>query len=187
MNTQHGASRLKAVRCLALLALPLFSGCSTLDSLKSFTTAYKEPQNPTTSRLRVITDQVVRLIPDTRCVNWDLPGAGMVNARSAAPLNDKTFNDKRLEIPGAEAGKNSAEVYVQSDKPLTVVYTGSARRYECFYSVYFVPEAGADYEATSALCTIAIHKIVKNAATGEVSREPVKNDQAKVCPSVSPI
>lgn len=187
MNTQHGASRLKAFRFLALLSLPLFSGCSTLDSLKSFTTAYQEPQNPTTSRLRVITDQVVRLIPDTRCVNWDLPGAGTVNSRSSAPLNDKTFNDKRLGIAGGEDAKNSAEVYVQPNTPLTVVYSGTARRYQCFYSVYFVPQAGADYEATSELCTIAIHKIVKNGTTGEVSREPVKSDQAKVCPSVSPL
>ncbi|MBK5411535.1 hypothetical protein JFU58_23750 [Pseudomonas sp. TH34] len=187
MNTQHGASRLKAFRFLALLSLPLFSGCSTLDSLKSFTTAYQEPQNPTTSRLRVITDQVVRLIPDTRCVNWDLPGAGAVNSRSSAPLNDQTHNDKRLGIAGGEGVKNSAEVYVQPDTPLTVVYSGTTRRYQCFYGVSFVPEAGADYEATSEMCTVAIYKVVKNGATGEVSHEQVKSDRAKVCPSVSPL
>jgi hypothetical protein len=187
MNTQHGASRLKAVKFLALLALPLFGGCSTMGALKSFTTAYHEPQNPTTSRLRVITDQVVRLVPGSTCINWDLPGAGSVNSRSLAPLNDKTFNDKRLGIPGGEGVKNSAEVYVQPNTPLTVVYSGADGRHQCLYSTYFVPEAGADYEAASEYCTIAIYKVVKNGATGEVSRGLIKSAPAKVCPSVSPL
>lgn len=178
---------MKAVKFLALLALPLFSGCSTMDALKSFTTAYHEPQNPTTSRLRVITDQMVRLVPGSTCINWDLPGTGMVNSRGTGPLNDQTHNDKRLGIAGGEGVKNSAEVYVQPDTPLTVVYSGADRRHQCLYSTYFVPEAGADYEATSELCTVAIYKIVKHGTTGEVSHEPVKSNQAKVCPSVSPL
>lgn len=173
---------LKAAKFLILLALPIFSGCSTLDNLKSFTTAYHEPQPPTTSRLRVTTDQLVRAVPNSTCINWDLPDVGMINSRSSAPLNDRTHNDKALGIPGGEGLKNSAEVYIRPDQPLTLVYSGASSRYQCVIGIHFVPEAGADYESTSEFCVIRVSKIVKNATTGQVTREPVTGDRAKVCP-----
>ena len=46
----------------------MLSGCSTMDNLKSFSAAYHEPPNSTSSRLRVITNQNVRLVPGSTCI-----------------------------------------------------------------------------------------------------------------------
>ncbi|MFK9007433.1 hypothetical protein [Pseudomonas pergaminensis] len=172
---------MKKASLLMLLSIPLFSGCSTVTGLKSYTTAYNEPQPATSSRLRVITDQTVRLVPDSQCIDWHLPGAGIVNSRSLAPLNDHTFNDRSLGIPGGDGVQNSSEIYIRPDTPITLVYAGATRKYQCVTGVHFVPEAGADYEAKSEPCGIWISKIVKNSTTGAVSREPVSSHTAKTC------
>ncbi|MFL1387360.1 hypothetical protein ACI77F_06755 [Pseudomonas tritici] len=166
---------------LMLLSIPLFSGCSTVTGLKSYTTAYNEPQPATSSRLRVITDQTVRLVPNSQCIDWHLPDSGIVNSRSLAPLNNHKFNDRNLGIPGGSGVQNSAEVYVSPNTPITLVYAGATRKYQCITGLYFVPEPGADYESRSEPCGIWISKIVKNGTTGAVSREPVTSYTAKAC------
>lgn len=154
-----------------------------MDALKSFTTAYTEPPNPTSSRLRVITNQTVRLVPGSTCIDWALPDVGMVNSRSFAVANDRTFNDRVLGMPGNNGIKNSSEVYIEPGKPITLVYAGTPAngRYQCFTSVYFLPEAGADYESNSGLCYITIEKITKRKDSAEISRETVGGREARIC------
>ncbi|QXI46683.1 MULTISPECIES: hypothetical protein [Pseudomonas] len=165
------------------ISVLMLSGCSTVANLKSFTTAYQEPSAATSSRLRVITDQTVRLVPDSTCVDWSVPGAGIVNSRSLAVANNRKFNDRMLGVPGGDRVKNSSEVYIKPGSPIVLVYAGvpSSRRYQCFTSLYFIPEAGADYEAVTGLCYIKIAKIVKDEGAGEIRRETVVNREAKIC------
>lgn len=161
----------------------MLSACSTMDGLKSFATAYHEPPNPTSSRLRVITNQTVRLVPDSTCIDWSLPGVGMVNSRALALANDRKFNDRVLGMPGGDGAKNSSEVYVYPDKPIILAYSGVSpnQRYQCFTAVYFIPEAGADYESNSEMCHISVEKIIKSEGSGEISREAVAHSEAKIC------
>ena len=174
---------MKYLKYLIFIPVFMLSGCSTMDNLKSFTTAYKEPPSPTSSRLRVITNQTVRLVPGSTCIDWALPGVGMVNSRSFAIANDRTFNDRMLGIPDGDGVKNSSEVYIEPGKPITLVYAGTPAngRYQCFTSVHFLPEVGADYESNSGLCYITIEKITKNKDSGEISRATVGGREAKVC------
>lgn len=161
------------------------SGCSTINNLKAFTSAYQEPESATTTRLRVVTDQVVRLVPDRSCVAWDAPGAGVVSSRNAGVANSKILNDQRIGMPGGEQVKDASEVYVRSNSPITVVYNGARSMYECAVYAYFVPEANSDYEVSAYLpyasCGIRIAKLVKGVGDGEVVREPVLAHQAKLC------
>ncbi|MBV4491604.1 hypothetical protein [Pseudomonas oryzicola] len=165
------------------ISILMLSGCSTMANLKSFTTAYHEPSATTSSRLRVITDQTVRLVPNSTCVDWSLPGAGIVNSRSLAVANSRKFNDRILGVPDGDQVENSSEVYIQPGSPIVLVYAGepSSRRYQCFTSLYFIPEAGADYEAITGLCYIKIAKIVKDEGAGEIRRETVVNRKAEIC------
>ncbi len=159
----------------------MLSGCSTLSALQSFTTAYQEPSPPSSSRLRVTTDQTVRLIPGSACIDWSLPGAGIVNSRSSAVANNRKFNDRVLGVPSNKGAQNSSEVYIQPGSPIVLVYQGASRRFMCTESVYFVPEPGADYESNSGLCYITIAKIIKSESSGDIRREPVKVGKAKIC------
>lgn len=169
--------------CLIFMLIIMLSGCSTMDNLKSFSAAYHEPPNSTSSRLRVITNQNVRLVPGSTCIDWSLPDVGMVNSRALAIANSRKLNDRVLGMPGGNGAKNSSEVYIQPGRPIVLVYSGmpSSGRYECFTSVYFFPEAGADYESNSGLCYITIEKIIKSEGSGEITRETVAGREAKIC------
>ena len=171
------------LRYLVFIPVFMLSGCSTMNNLKSFTTPYHEPPSPTSSRLRVITNQTVRLVPGSTCIDWALPGAGMVNSRTFAVANDRTFNDRILGIPGRKGGQNSSEVYIEPGKPITLVYAGTPAngRYQCFTSVHFVPESGTDYESNSELCHITIEKITGNGESGEITHTTAGGREAKVC------
>lgn len=72
------------LRYLVFIPVLALSGCSTINNLKSFATPYHEPPSPMSSRLRVITNQTVRLVPGSTCIDWKLPGVGMVNSRTFA-------------------------------------------------------------------------------------------------------
>lgn len=170
------------VCCMLLLSM---SGCSTFDNLKAFTSAYQEPESATTSRLRVITDQVVRLVPDRSCIAWDAPGAGVVSSRNAGVANSTLLNDQRIGMPGGKQGGRASEVYVRPNKPITIVYNGARGTYQCATYAYFIPEANSDYEVVAHIpymsCEIRISKLVKSAGAGEIVREPVLARRAKVC------
>jgi hypothetical protein len=123
------------------------------------------------------------LVPGSTCIDWALPGVGMVNSRTFAVANDRTFNDRILGIPGSNGVQNSSEVYIEPGKPITLVYAGTPAnlRYQCFTSVNFIPEAGADYESKSELCRITIEKIIRTGDSGEISRTTAGGREAKVC------
>ena len=77
-------------------------------------------------RLRVNTDQVVRLIPGRSCRDWSAPGAGVVNSRALALANNEDLNDKRIGMPPSDQPNNNSEVYVRPNEPLTIVYSGAS-------------------------------------------------------------
>lgn len=174
---------LKILRLVALLSM--LSGCSTYDSLKAFTVAYQEPEHATSARLRVNTDQVVRLIPGRNCQDWSAPGAGVVNARAFALANNEDLNDKRIGMPPSDKPNNNSEVYVRPNEPLTIVYTGASGRLQCMASSYFIPEENSDYEVSAqfsvAGCYITVGKLAGRDDDGKIVHKPAGAREAKSC------
>ena len=174
---------LKVLRVVALLAV--LSGCSTYDSLKTFTVPYQEPEEATSARLRVNTDQVVRLIPGRNCRDWSAPGAGVVNSRALALANNEDLNDKRIGMPPSDQPNNNSEVYVRPNEPLTIVYSGASGRLQCVASSYFIPEDNSDYEVSAlfspAGCYIAVGKLAGRDVDGKIVHKPAGAREAKSC------
>lgn len=72
---------------LSISVLALLSGCGALTDVRSFSTPYSTPDGGETARLRVISDGMVRGVPKSDCVDFRLPGAGvMVAFRMATPI-----------------------------------------------------------------------------------------------------
>ena len=84
--------------------LCLLSGCGALTDVRSFSTPYTMPSSAETARLRVISDGMVRGVPKSDCVNFRLPGAGvMVVARDGYANR----NGERLGMPPTAAQSSS--------------------------------------------------------------------------------
>lgn len=123
----------------------VLAGCGTsivskLD--KGFMTPYLEPATGQLARLRSITGGTIRLIPNSACMNWSIPGAGIVNSRNFAMANDKSFNDRSLGMPTVTPQKNSSEVYVSANQDLTLAATEP----QLYITISFRPEPNSDYE-----------------------------------------
>lgn len=165
--------------------LSMLSGCSAYDNLKAFTVPYQEPEYATSARLRVNTDQIVRLIPGRDCLDWSAPGAGVVNSRAVALANNEDLNDKRIGMPLGDQPDNNSEVYVRPNEPLTIVYQGAGARTQCMASSYFIPEDNSDYEVSAQLspvgCYISVGKFDGRGGDGKVIHEPAGAREAKLC------
>lgn len=168
---------------LTLVSVFLFlTACSTLvPGFKSFTVPYIEPEGGTTTRVQVITDEIVKLMPDRSCIDWNAPGTGIVAARSFGPGNDKTLNDRKLGMPSNGDIKKVSEVYVKSGAPLVIIYNAGG----CEIAATFISEPNTDYQILSGInrgsCTMALSKIARDNSTGKVVYLPVKLEKAKRC------
>lgn len=180
------AAEIVELKILRIVILSLvLSGCSTYDNLKSYTVPYQEPEHPTSARIRVSTDQVVRLIPGSDCLDWRVPGAGVVNSRAIALANNREHNDKRIGMPPGDQLDNNSEVYVKPNEPITIVYNGAAHRTECSSRSYFLPQENSDYEISARYsrvgCYIAVSKLVGVGGDGKVILESAGARNANVC------
>ena len=168
----------------------MLSGCTTLvdlankldPSTKTFTVPYIEPDVQTNSRIRVISDTTVKILPNRSCVDWNAPGAGMVSAHSFALGNDKTHNDKVIGIPRAGEIKNSSEVYIKPNEPLVLVY---GHKTSCLIEASFIPEENTDYQilsdTSSGRCTMELSKVTVDKATNIIIYTPLKLNNAYPC------
>lgn len=165
-----------------VLVLLSLGGCGQVANIRSLSNGYVPPKVGETARLRVVTDGIVRAVPGRDCIDWNVPGAGvMVSTRSGFP----DHNGESLGMPGPTytwAGTEKSELLVTTNKPITFHYLGQLQySRHCSTTMTFVPRPGTDYlvQATMyAQCSIQLDELsadglqwdlVKSTPEGKVS------------------
>lgn len=151
---------LPVIPAVLLLAL---GGCGQVANIRSLSTGYVPPQGGETARIRLLTDGLVRAVPGRDCLDWNVPGAGvMASAKPGFP----DHNGENLGIPGpifSWAGAVSSELVVPANKPIAFHYLGRLQyARQCAKTMTFVPRPGADYmvQATmSADCSFQLDEL----------------------------
>ncbi|GGP26045.1 hypothetical protein [Silvimonas amylolytica] len=138
---------------LLLLSSLTLGACSNLSSPAYLTRAYSEPDAGPRARLRVVTNGVVRLIPDADCHDESKGVGGIVANDFTTFLTDSHLNNQKLGMPSGitEAHEMTSEVYVQAGKPINIDFmsqanAGGGNVWLCASDWTFVPEEGKDYE-----------------------------------------
>lgn len=122
------------------------SGCGNISNIQSFSTPYNEPASGETARLRVVTDGMARGVPGRDCVDWRVPGAGVMAVVQSGFANR---NGQSLGMPASDlmvAGVALArtELKVPGNQPFAVSYQNKAA--SCRSTFSFTPKSGQDYE-----------------------------------------
>lgn len=142
------------LRIASVIAVVALAGCGNIAAVKSFSTKFESPVDGETANLRVITNGMVRGVPDSACINWYIPGAGVIAAQDGfAHRNDEDLRmpDSKWTAAASKSNFYNTEVRVPAGKPLTLHFIGYGRvtayaREQCFLSRSFTPEAGHNYE-----------------------------------------
>jgi hypothetical protein len=164
-----------------LLIVALLAGCGNIANVRSFSTPYVPPTTGETAKIRVISNGMLRAVPNSTCIDWRLPGAGVmvVPQKGFANLNNQDLGMQQSaasKILLARAGVVSSELYVAAGKPIVLHFmgTGSTRisgsgasmttiRNACNKGVSFVPEAGKEYDASfvenGSICSIQMGEV----------------------------
>lgn len=180
----------------------LLAGCGNIQTVKSFSTPYKEPDGGERARIRVVSDGMVRAVPQSACVNWRLPSAGVMVAsiKGFADQNNKSLGMPANTVAAAphDAPTVVGEFYVPANKPLALAYLSNSGRitfgahYQCQVNKTFVPQAGKDYEArfihtlqrsllsAKESCVVEVTELAPEGAEG-VRPEPVELRNARLC------
>lgn len=172
MNLSSPAS--KALLSASLIIL--LGGCGTLTNVRSFSTPYNMPASEQTARLRVFSDGMVRAIPKSACIDYRLPGAGVLVAPRKGYADR---NNESLGMPPSEAqpaGTVKSEFKIPAGEPVAFVYN----RDGCYNTFTFVPKPGADYELNasgSSSCTVAARQLAQGSQPGK----PVYLGESKMC------
>ncbi|WP_255992132.1 hypothetical protein [Chitinolyticbacter albus] len=146
-------------------AIAMMAGLSACNTLTYQLRDYTPPKDGELARLRVLSTGVVRLIPESSCINASLGDTGIV-ANGNMTIFTKAHNGASLGMPSSTAPKPdvvSAEVYIRANKPLVLDFADSvgtgfsqtggltlAHSLACGTSVTFTPLPGQDYEAYTA-------------------------------------
>ncbi|WP_122241063.1 hypothetical protein [Pseudomonas syringae] len=154
----------------------LLTGCGQISSVRSFSTAYSTPELGDKVKLRVITFGMVRGIPNSDCVDFRLPGAGvMVVGRDGFANRNGERLDMALKDDGNAPGVRS-ELLITAGQPIAFHYIGQ----QCYNMFSFVPQIGVEYqlEATSAYkCSVSLRQRV----VGEAKTSSVRLNDSKLC------
>ena len=154
----------------------LLTGCGQISSVRSFSTAYSTPEAGDKVKLRVITFGLVRGIPNSDCIDFRLPGAGvMVVGRDGYANRNGERLDMALEDDSRMPGVRS-ELLIAAGQPIAFHYIGQ----QCYNMFSFIPQAGAEYqlEATSAYkCSVSLRQRV----VGETKISSVRLNESKLC------
>jgi hypothetical protein len=161
---------------VAVVALML-SGCGNIQTVISFSTPYQQPISGERARLRVVSfGGMVRAVPNSSCIDWRLPDAGVMvsSMKGFANINGKTLGMPPGQFPGAATVMGTvaiSELYIPAGKPITLHYLSGGElrgqnNYQCFISKSFIPVAGKDYESTylqqGSLCRFGIVQIANS-------------------------
>lgn len=154
----------------------LLSGCGSFSNVRSFSTPYSMPPSEQTARLRVFSDGMVRAIPKSACIDYHLPGAGvMVVAREG--YADR--NNESLGMPPSDAqpsGTVKSEFNIPAGEPIAFVYNSDG----CYNTFTFQPVPGSDYElnaAGSSYCTVAVRRLPQASKPSK----PILLSDSKMC------
>ncbi len=156
--------------------LVLLSGCGSFTNVRSFSTPYSLPASDQTARLRVFSDGMVRAIPKSACIDYRLPGAGVLVAPRKGYADR---NNESLGMPPNDAqppGTVSSEFKIPAGEPMAFVYN----RDGCYNTFTFVPKPGADYELNasgSSYCTVVARQLPQGSEPGK----PVLLGESKMC------
>lgn len=149
------------------------SGCGNIQTVRSFSTPYEQPISGDRARIRVISfGGMIRAVPNSSCVDWRLPGAGVmvVSTKGFANVNDHELGMPIGNFPGQTTVTGAvavSELYVQAGKPIVLDYISQGQNNsQCFVSRSFVPVIGEDYEAAFAqngkFCRFSIVRLTKS-------------------------
>ena len=173
--------RLFTVIPAVLLAL---SGCGQVANVHSLSTGYIPPQSGETARIRLLTDGLVRAVPGRDCLDWKVPGAGvMASARSGFP----DHNGENLGIAGpiySLAGSVSSELVVPANKPIALHYLGRLQYpRQCARTMTFVPRPGVDYRVQASMSADCSFLLDQLSADGMqwVAVEPKPDGKVPMC------
>ncbi|WP_210639760.1 hypothetical protein [Pseudomonas sp. Tri1] len=164
------------LRALGVSILALLSGCGALTDVRSFSTPYSTPDGGETARLRVISDGMVRGVPKSDCVDFRLPGAGVMVAFRDGYANR---NGESLGMPVTGEPPSSmvmTELSVPAGRPIAFHYIGA----RCYNMFSFVPKAGVDYQLDAAglyKCAVTLQQAP--VGTDTFSPSPLK--ESKLC------
>lgn len=140
----------------AFVGAVLLAGCGNIQTVKSFSTPYKEPDGGERARIRVVSDGMVRAVPHSACVDWRLPNAGVMvsSLEGFADQNKRSLDMPKASLPALPKAipTVAAEFYVPANQPLTLVYLNNGRvaggkRYQCSVNKTVRLQANTDYEA----------------------------------------
>jgi hypothetical protein len=189
MNTMKFAN----IAAAALVSLCL-SGCGNIQKVISFSTPYKQPESGDRARIRIISFRgMVRAVPNSSCIDWRLPGAGVMVVSKKGFVN---VNDQNLDMPDGQFPKLKtsmgsvavSELYIPAGKPIAIDYMSDSQQtlngvYGCFVQKSFVPVVNEDYEVsfsqTGKLCQLSIVRLTKSDGVDRSS--PVILSAAPLC------
>lgn len=161
----------------------MLCACGNIQTVKSFSTPYQEPLTGARARIRVVSDGMVRAVPNSDCVDWRIAGAGVMVSAMKGFAN---LNDRKLDMPASAAqalvvGSHFAvsELQIPAGKPVTLDYLSQgAAGYQCFVRRSFVPMDGRNYEAVfwqdKAKCYFRVNEIEHGSAPIPIELAPAK-------------
>lgn len=166
--------RPKSLICLTLIAA--LTGCGALTDVRSFSTPYASPTQGETVRVRVVSDGMVRGVPNSSCINFRLPGAGVMVAKrdGYADRNGETLGMAPIER--YSDATVMSELLVPAGHPIAFHYIGD----RCYNMFSFVPEVGMDYELDAASrykCGVTLKRML----VGEIEGTLVPLEKSKLC------
>lgn len=142
------------LRSACFVAVMALAGCGNIAVVKSFSTKFESPAEGETANLRVITNGMVRGVPNSECINWYLPGAGVIAAGDGfAHRNNEDLGmpDSKWTAAVSKSNFYNTELRVPAGKPLSLHFISYGRvtayaREQCFVSRSFTPQSGHNYE-----------------------------------------
>lgn len=173
---------LPVISCV--LVLSSLGGCGQVANIRSLSTSYVPPQTGETARVRLVTDGLVRAVPGRDCMDWNVPGAGvMASAKSGFP----NHNGESLHMPGpiySWAGAVSSELVVPANKPIALHYLGRLQyARQCFKTITFVPRPGVDYMVQASMsedCSFNLSELSLNGMQW-IAVEPKPKGKVSMC------
>jgi len=171
---------------IAGLALAV-SACGNIANMRAYSTAYVEPASGDTARLRVITNGMARGVPGSDCIDWRVPGAGIMAVAQSGFADQNNGRSLGMPASGREVGGQGlarSELKVPAGKPFAMNfqstgYISGGYSYSCQQSFRFTPKAGQDYELIlldSGMCVIGLQRLSPD---GKAEKEPV--EKAGLC------
>ena len=179
---------------VAAFASLYLSACGNIQTVRSFSTPYEQPASGDRARIRVISfDGMVRAVPNSSCIDWRLPGAGVmvVPTKGFADVNGQDLGMPIGQFPKLVTAMGTvavSELYIPAGKPIVLHYLSRGgvqdqTNYQCFVPRSFVPVADEDYEAVyrqvGKLCHFTIVRLTENDGVDRSS--PVALSGAPLC------